>query len=55
MIEAFERQYVQEMIRKHNGNVTQAAREAGKERRSFGRMIKKYGLSRVVSDPVRQS
>jgi DNA-binding NtrC family response regulator len=50
-IEAFERQYVQEMIRKHNGNVTQAAREAGKERRSFGRMIKKYGLSRAVSDP----
>ena len=44
-IEAFERQYVQEMIRKHNGNVTQAAREAGKERRSFGRMMKKYGLS----------
>lgn len=54
-IEAFERQYVQEMIRKHNGNVTQAAREAGKERRSFGRMIKKYGLSRAVSDPGRRS
>jgi DNA-binding NtrC family response regulator len=44
-IEAFERQYVQEMIQKHNGNVTQAAREAGKERRSFGKMMKKYGLS----------
>lgn len=54
-IEAFERQYVQEMIRKHNGNVTQAAREAGKERRSFGRMIKKYGLSRAISDPGRRS
>lgn len=51
-IEAFERQYIGEMIRKHNGNVTKAAREAGKERRSFGRMMKKYGLSRVVSDPV---
>ena len=54
-IEAFERQYVQEMIRKHNGNVTQAAREAGKERRSFGRMIKKYGLSRAISDPDARS
>lgn len=43
-IEAFERRYLEEMIRKHKGNVTQAAREAGKERRSFGRMIKKYGL-----------
>lgn len=51
-IEAFERRYVEEMIRKHKGNVTQAAREAGKERRSFGRMIKKYGLSRANSDPV---
>jgi two-component system response regulator GlrR len=54
-IEAFERQYVQEMIRKHNGNVTRAAREAGKERRSFGRMIKKYGLNRAVSDPGQRS
>jgi DNA-binding NtrC family response regulator len=51
-IESFERRYVEEMIRKHNGNVTHAAREAGKERRSFGRMIKKYGLSRVRIDPV---
>ena len=50
-IEAFERHYVHAMIRKHNGNVTHAAREAGKERRSFGRMLKKYGLSRVESDP----
>jgi DNA-binding NtrC family response regulator len=50
-IAAFERHYVGEMIRKHNGNVTQAAREAGKERRSFGRMLKKYRLGRVGSDP----
>jgi len=51
IIEAFERHYVRAMLRKHNGNVTRAAREAGKERRSFGRMLKKYGLSRVGSDP----
>lgn len=50
-IEAFERQYVGELIRKHDGNVTRAAREAGKERRSFGRMVKKYGLNRVTTDP----
>jgi DNA-binding NtrC family response regulator len=54
-IEAFERQYVEEMIRKHNGNVTHAAREAGKERRSFGRMIKKYGLNRAIPGPARSS
>jgi len=54
-IEAFERRYVEEMIRKHNGNVTQAAREAGKERRSFGRMMKKYGLNRAIPGPSRSS
>jgi len=51
-IEAFERRYVEEMIRKHNGNVTHAALEAGKERRAFGRLIKKYGISRVDLDPA---
>ena len=29
---------------RHAGNVTHAAREAKKERRSFGRLVKKYGL-----------
>ena len=28
------------------GNVTLAARRAGKERRSFGRLLKKYGIDR---------
>jgi len=45
-IEAFERSYIEEMLRKHRGNVTRAAREAGKERRSFGRLIKKYNIER---------
>ena len=51
-IEAFERRYIGELMRKHKGNVTHAAREAGKERRSFGRMVKKYGMKRVSSDPA---
>jgi DNA-binding NtrC family response regulator len=51
-IAAFERRYVEEMIRKHKGNVTHAAREAGKERRAFGRMLKKYGIDRVSPRPV---
>jgi hypothetical protein len=29
-------------MERHDGNVTRAAREAGKERRSFGRLVKKY-------------
>jgi DNA-binding NtrC family response regulator len=44
-IEIFERSYIQELIARHQGNVTQAAREAGKERRAFGRLVKKYGFN----------
>ncbi len=43
-IESFERKYVKELLIRHRGNVTRAAREAGKERRAFGRLIKKYGI-----------
>jgi DNA-binding NtrC family response regulator len=42
MIELFEREYVEVMLRRHQGNVTRAACEAGKERRAFGRLVKKY-------------
>jgi hypothetical protein len=30
------------MMEKNDGNVTRAAREAGKDRRAFGRLAKKY-------------
>jgi len=43
-IENFEREYVQELLARHRGNVTHAALEAKKERRAFGRLVKKYGL-----------
>lgn len=43
-IQGFEREYVEKLLRRHAGNVTQAAREAGKERRAFGKLVKKYGL-----------
>jgi DNA-binding NtrC family response regulator len=44
-IEIFERAYIHELIARHQGNVTQAAREAGKERRAFGRLVKKYRVN----------
>ena len=44
-IQLFEREYVQELLRRNAGNITHAAREAGKERRAFGRLVKKYNLA----------
>jgi DNA-binding NtrC family response regulator len=46
VVEHFERAYLKQLLRKHAGNVTQAAREAGKDRRVFGRMMKKYDIRR---------
>jgi DNA-binding NtrC family response regulator len=43
-IESFEKCYVQDLLQKHNGNVTRAAVEAGKDRRAFGRLKKKYKI-----------
>jgi DNA-binding NtrC family response regulator len=45
-IEAFERGYVAETLRQHKGNITQAARQAGKDRRAFGRLVKRYNIDR---------
>jgi DNA-binding NtrC family response regulator len=44
-VASFERLYVEEMLRKHHGNITRAALEAHKDRRAFGRLAKKYSLS----------
>jgi len=41
-IRSFESRYVRQMLEKHRGNVSSAAREAGKDRRAFGRLAKKY-------------
>lgn len=43
-IEHFEQEYVEELLAKHAGNITRAAREARKERRAFGKLVKKYGI-----------
>jgi len=50
-IEKFERNYVEELLARHRGNITQAAREAGKERRAFGRLIKKYRIGSERCNP----
>jgi len=43
-IATFEREYVATLLAQCQGNVTQAARTAGKDRRAFGRLVKKYRL-----------
>ena len=43
-IEQFEKAYLSDLIQAHQGNITRAARAAQKERRAFGRLIKKYQL-----------
>ncbi|HJQ82470.1 MAG TPA: sigma-54 dependent transcriptional regulator [Candidatus Binatia bacterium] len=47
-IASFERAYVEDLLRKHCGNVTRAAFEAQKDRRVFGRLVKKYAIDRLT-------
>jgi DNA-binding NtrC family response regulator len=42
----FERAYARRLLAMYGGNVTQAARAAGQDRRAFGRLVKKHGIKR---------
>jgi DNA-binding NtrC family response regulator len=44
VLRAFEREYLVQLMRGAGGNVTHAARIAGKERRDLGKLLKKHGL-----------
>jgi len=43
-MDQFERMYLLNQMAAHRGNVSQAAKAAGKERRTFQRLLSKYGL-----------
>jgi len=43
-IKQFERAYLTQVLNSHRGNITRAAKQSGKERRSFQRLLRKYGL-----------
>jgi two-component system, NtrC family, response regulator GlrR len=45
-IRAFEASYLRQVLAEHGGNITRAARAAGKERRAFQRLLQKYSLDR---------
>lgn len=44
MVAAFERTYLMQLLERFQGNVSKAAGAAGKDRRTFQRLIRKYGL-----------
>jgi two-component system, NtrC family, response regulator GlrR len=46
VIEEFEKKYIRNLLQRCAGNVSKAARLAGKERRSFTRLIEKYGVDK---------
>jgi two-component system, NtrC family, response regulator GlrR len=45
VIRAFEREYLQKMLDRHEGNITHAAQAAAKNRRAFWELLRKHGLS----------
>jgi len=44
IFEVFERTYLIRLMIEHGGNVSRAARAAGKERRDLGKLLKRHGL-----------
>jgi transcriptional regulator with GAF, ATPase, and Fis domain len=43
-LEQFEQEYLSRLMARAHGNVSQAARLAGKERRALGKLLKKHGI-----------
>lgn len=50
MIESFERDYLRQLLLACGGNISQAAREAQKDRRTFFGLLKKHGLTHVAKN-----
>ena len=50
-VSAFERSYLERLMRQHGGNVTHAALAAGKERKAFSRLLRKYRMERSLFTP----
>jgi two-component system response regulator GlrR len=49
-VETFERSFIERMLIEHAGNVTHAAKAAGKDRRVFGRLMKRYAIKAPASE-----
>lgn len=46
VVSEFERSYLKHVLNDANGNVSQAAKQAGKERKTFSKLLDKYGFSK---------
>lgn len=46
-IAGFERQYLERLLSQARGNISLAAKLAGKERRALGKLLQKHGINRV--------
>ena len=44
VVDAFEKEYLESVLCRSDGNVTRAARYANKDRRALGKLLKKHGL-----------
>lgn len=47
----FEKNYIARLLAVHGGNISRAAKAAGKDRRSFQRLVSKYSLDRKAFEP----
>jgi two-component system, NtrC family, response regulator GlrR len=47
-IDAFERSYLTELLRVHHGNLAQAARAAGMDRKNLWALVERHGLDRTT-------
>ena len=52
LIDQFEKNYLTCLIRETNGNVTRAAKRAGKERRTLGKLLKKHNIPKTAARTV---
>jgi DNA-binding NtrC family response regulator len=51
LVNLFEREYLEEALRKSNGNIAEAARASGKARRAFFELMRKHGVKVVHTNP----
>jgi DNA-binding NtrC family response regulator len=52
VLQEFDRVYLTRLIQRTQGNVTKAAQLAGKERRAFGKLLKRYRIGYVADPPA---